>query len=350
MNENNFIKTAKIKVFGVGGGGCNAVNRMVEADVQGVDFYICNTDIQSLNTSNCKNKIHLGEELTKGLGAGADPEIGKKAAEESESQIREAMQGADMVFIATGLGGGTGTGASPVFAKIAQELGILTVAIVTKPFSFEGRKRTDQAFAGLTRLKEYVDSLIIISNNKVLEIVGNIPLPDAFREADNVLRQGVQTITDLIAAPSLINLDFADIKNVMKGQGTALIGIGMDKDPKVAAKNAIESKLLEAKIVGASSAIINITGGSSITISDANDAVSTIREQVGGEIDFIFGIAINNQIQDDIIVTVIATGFDKNQYATSYNEEDYKETITTTSKNNSNEASVPEFFRSRSNF
>ncbi len=313
MTDLQYEQVARIKVFGVGGAGCNAINRMVEEGVQGVEFFVANTDLQVLNVSPVKNKLVLGKETTKGLGAGANPEIGYQAALESENDIREAMQGADMIFITAGLGGGTGTGAAPLFAKIAKDLGALTVGIVTKPFSFEGKKRTIQALSGLDNLKEYVDSLIIVSNNQLLEVIGRIPFVDAFKEADNVLRQGVQTITDLIAVPALINLDFADVRAIMEGQGTALIGIGMaqgDNKSQEAAQKAIQSPLLEAQIKGARNAIVNVTGGNSITAYDANDAVEFIREAAGGEIDIVFGIAINEKIGDAIIVTVIATGFD----------------------------------------
>jgi cell division protein FtsZ len=313
MSELNYNQVAKIKVFGVGGAGCNAINRMVEEDVRGVEFYVANTDLQVLNISPAKNKLILGKTITKGLGAGANPEIGYKAALESEDDIREAMKGADMVFITAGLGGGTGTGAAPLFAKIAKEFDILTVGIVTKPFTFEGKKRTEQANRGLEELRNYVDSLIIVSNNQLLEVIGRIPFVEAFREADNVLRQGVQTITDLIAVPALINLDFADVRAVMEGQGSALIGIGMaqgDNKAQEAAAKAITSPLLEAQIRGARNAIVNVTGGESITIYDANDAVDFIRESAGSEIDIIFGVAINESLGDNIIITVIATGFD----------------------------------------
>ncbi len=313
MSDLQYNQVAKIKVFGIGGAGCNAINRMVDEGVQGVEFYVANTDLQVLNISPVKNKIILGRETTKGLGAGANPEMGRKAALESEAEIREAMKGSDMVFITAGLGGGTGTGAAPLFAKIAKESNILTVGIVTKPFSFEGRKRMDQALNGLEDLKQFVDSLIIVSNNQLLEVIGRIPFIEAFREADNVLRQGVQTITDLIAVPALINLDFADVRTVMEGQGSALIGIGMaqgENKAQEAAAKAITSPLLEAQIRGARNAIVNVTGGQAISIYDANDAVEFIREAAGSEIDIIFGVAINDKIGDSIIVTVIATGFD----------------------------------------
>jgi len=288
MSELNYNQVAKIKVFGVGGAGCNAINRMVEEDVRGVEFYVANTDLQVLNISPAKNKIILGKTTTKGLGAGANPDIGYKAAVESEDDIRAAMEGADMVFITAGLGGGTGTGAAPLFAKIAKEFDILTVGIVTKPFTFEGKKRTEQSIRGLEELRKYVDSLIIVSNNQLLEVIGRIPFVEAFREADNVLRQGVQTITDLIAVPAMINLDFADVRAVMEGQGSALIGIGMaqgENKAQEAAAKAITSPLLEAQIRGARNAIVNVTGGESITIFDANDAVEFIRDSAGSDID-----------------------------------------------------------------
>ncbi len=309
-----YQQVARIKVFGIGGAGCNAINRMVDEGLQGVEFYVANTDLQVLNVSLVKNKLVLGKDTTRGLGAGGNPEIGRRAAMESENDIREAMKDTDMIFITCGLGGGTGTGAAPMFAKLAQEAGALTVAIVTKPFSFEGARRMRQAEEGLEELKDYTDSIITVSNNQLLEVIGRIPFRDAFKEADNVLRQGVQTITDLIAVPALINLDFADVKSVMVDQGAALIGIGMANGESKAidaAQNAITSPLLEAQIEGASKAIINVTGGESITIYDANDAVEFIRHSAGRDIDIIFGVAINDQLQDNIIVTVIATGFEQ---------------------------------------
>lgn len=313
MDNLDLDQVANIKVFGIGGAGTNAVNRMVEEGLEGVEFYVANTDMQSLNISPIENKIVLGREITKGLGAGRNPEIGFKAAQESEAEIREIMQGADMVFITAGMGGGTGTGAAPLFAKIAKEVGALTVGIVTKPFTFEGRKSINFAHDGLSNLKEHVDSLIIVSNDKLLEVIGRIPFEEAFKEADNVLRQGVQTITDLIAIPALINLDFADVRTTMENQGSALIGIGMaqgDNKATEAAQRAILSPLLEAKIDGAKNAIVNVTGGSDISIYDANEAVEYIREAAGGDIDIIFGVAINDDVGESIIVTVIATGFE----------------------------------------
>ena len=311
-----FDQVANIKVFGIGGGGCNAVNRMVNEGVQGVTFYACNTDLSALNKSPVENKIILGREITKGLGAGANPEVGRRAAQESENEIREAIKGSDMVFLTAGLGGGTGTGAIPLFAKIAKEEGALTVGIVTKPFTFEGKKRMNAAMSGLEELKEYVDSLIIVSNNNLLEVLGRKPLVEAFQAADNVLRQGVQTITDLIAVPALINLDFADVKTIMENQGSALIGIGMadgEDKARMAAERAIQSPLLETQISGAKNAIVNITGGESITLFDAEDAMAFIREAAGNDIDAIYGVAINENLGDSIIVTVIATGFEEKE-------------------------------------
>ena len=308
-----YNQVARIKVFGVGGAGCNAVNRMVNDGVKGVEFFVCNTDVQSLNLSKCANKIVLGKNTTKGLGSGGNPEVGQKAAIESEDEIREALNGADMVFITCGMGGGTGTGAAPIFAKIAKESGALTVGVVTTPFDFEGRRRADQANVGIEQLKQYIDSLIIVSNNKLLSVIGKIPMEEAFKEADNVLRQGVQTITDLIAVPAFINLDFADVRTVMANKGTALIGIGMaqgDNKAKEAAARAIKSPLLDAQIKGAKAAIINVTGGPNISIYDSAVAVEYVKEAAGNDIDIIYGVAINSQLGENIIVTVIATGFE----------------------------------------
>ena len=306
-----YNQVVRIKVFGVGGAGCNAVNRMVNDGVKGVEFYVCNTDLQCLNMSKCQNKIVLGKNTTKGLGAGSNPEVGAKAAGESEDDIRKAIAGADMVFI---------TGGAPIIARLAKEAGALTVGVVTTPFRFEGRKRNDQAQVGLESLKEYIDSLIIVSNDKLLSVIGKIPMQDAFKEADNVLRQGVQTITDLIAVPAYINLDFADVKAVMQGKGTALIGIGMangENKAKEAAAKAIKSPLLEAQIKGAKSAIINITGGNDISVYDAQVAIDYIKEAAGNDIDTIFGVAMNDKLGENIIVTVIATGFELPNTATT---------------------------------
>lgn len=347
---------ATIKVVGVGGAGCNAVNRMVHEGMNGVEFFVANTDVQALDSSPVENKITLGPEITGGLGAGSIPEIGRKAAEESEDEIREIVKDTDMVFVTAGLGGGTGTGAAPLFAKIAQEEGALVVGIVTKPFLFEGPSRSKKAHSGLEELKKHVDSLIIISNNQLLEVIGNIPFQDAFLEADNVLRQGVQTITDLIAVPALINLDFADVRSVMKNQGTALIGIGMaeGEDKAInAAEAAITSPLLEAQIDGAQRAIINVTGGETMSIQDANNAVEYIRDAAGSDMEIIFGVAINESIGDAIIVTVIATGFDKGEEVETYEpkqkfeykpQSPKKEAVEEEPKDQSG---IPDFFRKR---
>lgn len=309
-----FNQVANIKVFGVGGGGSNAVNRMVADGVKGVDFYIANTDVQVMKNSPADAKIVLGKETTKGLGAGGNPEFGRKAAEEAETEIKDAIKGADMVFITAGEGGGTGTGAAPIIAKAAKEEGALTVAVVTRPFTFEGRRRSNNAAEGIEELKKYVDSLIVVSNDNLLEVIGRKPIEEAFQAADNVLRQGVQTISDLIAVPALMNLDFADVRSVMSNQGRALIGIGMaegEDKAVVAAEKAIQSPLLEAQIAGAKNAIINITGGDKVSLFDAQNAVAVIQDAAGGDVDCIFGIAINEQLGDAIIVTVIATGFEE---------------------------------------
>ena len=314
MDENmDFVQVAKIKVVGVGGGGCNAVTRMVTDGVKGVEFYVANTDAQMLKGITDVNKIVLGKDLTHGLGAGGNPEIGRKAAVEAENEIREAVTGANMVFVAAGMGGGTGTGAAPIVAKIARELGALTVGVVTSPFTFEGPRRARQAQAGLADLKENVDSIIVVSNDRLLDAIGGRPMNEAFREADNVLRQAVQTITDLIAIPAFINLDFADVSSVMKDRGAALIGIGMsdgDNKAEEAAKRAISSPLLDVSIAGAKDAIVNVTGGPNITLYDANTALAAIREAVGNEVNTILGVAVNDQLDDQIIVTIIATGFE----------------------------------------
>ncbi|ALA97551.1 cell division protein FtsZ [Spiroplasma kunkelii CR2-3x] len=319
-NFDNYEQVASIKVIGIGGAGNNAVNRMIEAGVQGVEFIVANTDAQIISVSKSKNKIVLGKETSKGLGAGANPDVGRQAAIESAEEIKDALKGADMVFVAAGMGGGTGTGAAPIIAKLAREQGALTVGIITTPFSFEGRARNSYAIQGIEELRKHVDSLIIISNDRLLEVIGGVPLKDSFKEADNILRQGVQTITDLIAVPSLINLDFADIKTVMKNKGNALfgIGIGSGKDKAIEAANkAIISPLLEASIRGARDAIINVTGGNTLTLNDANDAVDIVKQAIGGEVNIIFGTAVNEHLDDEMIVTVIATGFDEEQNFTN---------------------------------
>lgn len=305
---------AKIKVIGVGGGGCNAVNRMVDSGVKGVDFIVANTDLQVLNNSRAENKLQLGTTITNGLGAGADPEIGRAAAEESRAEIEEMLKDSDMVFVTCGMGGGTGTGAAPIVAEISQKLGALTVGIVTKPFRFEGKKRMEQAIVGIEELKKHVDTLIVIPNDRLRDLVDKTtPMLEAFKEVDNVLHRGVQSISDLIAVPGLINLDFADVKTVMEKRGNALIGIGLgvgENRAIEAAKQAVSSPLLETSIVGATDAIINITGGSNLNLFEAEDAAEVVRTAANNEINTIFGAVINENLNDEVIVTVIATGFD----------------------------------------
>ena len=304
---------AKIKVIGLGGGGGNAINSMVESGVKGVEFISANTDLQVLNTSKAEVKIQLGKN---GLGAGGKPEIGKEAAIEAKDEIEEALKGADMVFITCGMGGGTGSGAAPVVAEIAQGLGALTVAIVTKPFTFEGKKRMQNALTSLDELKKHVDTLIVIPNDRLREIIDKTtPMLEAFKEVDNVLRRGVQSITDLIAVVGLVNLDFADVKGVMENSGNAIIGIGigMGEERAIeAAKQAVSSPLLETSISGATDAIINITGGLNLTLFEAEQAAEVVRAAANTDINTIFGSVINENLTDEVIVTVIATGFDKN--------------------------------------
>lgn len=308
---------ARIKVIGCGGGGSNAVNRMIEAGVQGVEFIAVNTDAQALQLSKAPHKLQIGEKLTRGLGAGANPEVGKKAAEESRESIVNALKGADMVFVTAGMGGGTGTGAAPVIAEIAREVGSLTVGVVTRPFTFEGRKRMMQAINGIEALKEKVDTLIVIPNDRLLEIVDkNTPMLEAFREADNVLRQGVQGISDLIAVPGLINLDFADVKAIMSEKGSALMGIGIatgENRAAEAAKKAICSPLLETSIDGAHGVLMNITGGSNLSLYEVNEAADIVSSSADRDVNMIFGAVINEDLEDEIVVTVIATGFDESK-------------------------------------
>ena len=305
---------AKIKVIGVGGGGNNAVNRMIESGLKGVEFIVANTDLQVLDKSKASKKIQIGKELTSGLGAGSNPQIGKEAALESKAEIEEALEGADMVFVTCGMGGGTGTGAAPVIANIAQEMGALTVGIVTKPFSFEGKKRMNQAIQGLDELKAHVDTLIVIPNDRLREIIDKTtPLVESFKEVDNVLRRGVQSISDLIAVAGLINLDFADVKAVMENRGNALIGIGIgvgEGRATEAAKQAVSSPLLETSIDGATDAIINVTGGTNLTLFEVEEAAEVVRQSANTDINTIFGAVINENLKDEIIVTVIATGFE----------------------------------------
>ncbi len=314
MNGLEMDQIAKIKVIGVGGGGCNAVNRMIESGVKGVEFIVANTDLQVLNSSKAPVKLQIGSTITNGLGAGAKPEVGKEAALESKSEIEEALKGADMVFVTCGMGGGTGTGGAPVIAEIAQSLGALTVGIVTKPFGFEGKRRMEQALKGVEELKRNVDTLIVIPNDRLRDIIDkSTPLPDAFKEVDNILHRGVQSISDLIAITGLVNLDFADVKAVMENRGNALIGIGLgvgENRAIDAARHAVSSPLLETSIEGATDAIINITGGKSLTLFEAEYAAEIVREAANTDINTIFGAVINENLNDEVIVTVIATGFD----------------------------------------
>jgi cell division protein FtsZ len=313
--DTNLDSLATIKVIGVGGGGNNAVNRMIEHGVQGVEFIAVNTDAQALNLSKAETRMQIGGKLTRGLGAGANPEVGKKAAEESREQIEEVLAGADMVFVTAGMGGGTGTGAAPVIAQIARELGALTVGVVTRPFTFEGRKRSTQAQGGISSMKEAVDTLIVIPNDRLLEIVDkSTPMLEAFREADNVLRQGVQGISDLIATPGLINLDFADVKTIMSNKGSALMGIGVaagENRATEAAKKAISSPLLEKSIDGAQGVLMNITGGSNLSLYEVQEAADIVASASDQEVNMIFGSVINDNLKDEILVTVIATGFNE---------------------------------------
>ena len=314
------LQGAVIKVIGVGGAGNNAVNRMIAEGVQGVEFIVANTDTQALANSKAETKIQLGPKLTKGLGAGSLPDIGLKAAEESEERIREALSGADLIFVTAGMGGGTGTGAAPIVARIAKELGALTVGVVTRPFSFEGPKRGRYAAEGVAQMKANVDTLVTISNNRLLEIVDKkTPMLEAFREADNVLRQGVQGISDLIIAPGYVNLDFADVKTVMKDQGSALMGIGVasgENRTAEATKKAISSPLLEVSIDGAEQILLNITGGSDLTLFEAQDASDIVAAAATNDVNIIFGTSINENLGDEVIVTVIATGIDEEHKGT----------------------------------
>ncbi|KZE46490.1 cell division protein FtsZ [Brevibacillus parabrevis] len=308
---------ARIKVIGCGGGGSNAVNRMIAGGVKGVEFITLNTDAQALQLSSAEIKLQIGEKLTRGLGAGANPEIGKKAAEESRDLIENALRGADMVFVTAGMGGGTGTGAAPVVAEIAKEMGALTVGVVTRPFSFEGRKRSQHGEAGIAALKEKVDTLIVIPNDRLLEIVDkNTPMLEAFREADNILRQGVQGISDLIAVPGLINLDFADVKTIMTERGSALMGIGVgsgENRAAEAARRAISSPLLETSIDGARGVLMNITGGTNLSLYEVNEAADIVSSAADPDVNMIFGAVINEDLKNELVVTVIATGFEHAQ-------------------------------------
>lgn len=311
---------ATIKVVGCGGGGNNAVNRMVDAGLRGVEFISVNTDRQALSQTNAQVKIQIGEKLTKGLGAGAIPEVGRRAAEESREEIASALKGADLVFITAGMGGGTGTGAAPIVAEIARDLGTLTIAVVTKPFNFEGKQRMKNAEAGIAELKQHVDTLVVIPNDRLLQVVSKgTTMVEAFRIADDVLRQGIQGISDLIAVPAMINLDFADVKTVMESGGMAHMGIGLGRGENKlveAAKNAISSPLLETNIDGARAVLINVTGGEDISIVDINEAANLIMEAADPDANIIFGAGIDETMGDEVRITVIATGFEKTPFPT----------------------------------
>ena len=327
MDNNNYDDnygtddTATIKVIGVGGAGNNAVNRMVDSGIEGVEFVTVNTDRQALLLSKAGTKIQIGEKITRGLGAGANPDIGAQAAEESKSEISEAIKGADMVFVTAGMGGGTGTGAAPIVASIAKEMGILTIAVVTKPFTFEGKKRLTQAERGIESLKGKVDTLVVIPNDKLLQIIDRkTSIVEAFKMADDVLRQGVQGISDLIKVPGLVNLDFADVKTIMLNTGMAHMGIGRasgENRAEDAAKQAIQSPLLETSIEGARGVIINITGGENLGLHEVNTAAELVQRSVDPEANIIFGTVTDPSMEDEIKITVIATGFEKNENISS---------------------------------
>ncbi len=311
------ITGARIKVIGVGGGGSNAVNRMIDAGIKGVEFIVANTDLQALNASRAPMKIQLGGKSTRGLGAGSNPEVGREAAMEDSSKLLDVLEGSDMVFVTAGLGGGTGTGAAPVVASLAMELGILTVAVVTKPFTVEGKKRMAQAEQGLADLRGCVDTLLTIPNSKLRKVEERITIMEAFRRADDVLLQAVRGITDLIMTPGIINLDFADVTTVMKGKGVALMGIGMGQGDDAASKAmraALDYKLLEENsIKGAKAALINVTGGPGMVLGEVEDAIGMIESEADDNADIIWGSVIKDDLDDEIRITVIATGFDTQQ-------------------------------------
>ena len=359
VEENTMIDgTATIKVIGVGGAGTNAVNRMVESGIRGVDFIAVNTDRQALILSKAGSKIQIGEKITRGLGAGANPDIGAQAADESKSEIAEALRGADMVFVTAGMGGGTGTGAAPIVAAAAKEMGILTIGVVTKPFTFEGKKRLTQADRGIESLKNKVDALVVIPNDKLLQIIDRkTSMVEAFKMADDVLRQGVQGISDLIAIPGLVNLDFADVKTIMLNTGMAHMGIGRasgESRAEDAAKQAIQSPLLETSIEGARGVIINITGGSNLGLHEVNTAAELVQRSVDPEANIIFGAVIDESLDEDIVITVIATGFEKdnNQPGMNVNDSNVKPWSSTKTSfssssetNSSNDLDIPTFLR-----
>ena len=346
-------QNARIEVIGVGGGGSNAVNRMILSDLEGVSYRVLNTDAQALLQSAAKNKVQLGQTLTRGLGAGGNPSIGQKAAEESRTDLQQALQGSDLVFIAAGMGGGTGTGAAPIVAEVAKESGALTVGIVTKPFSFEGRRRLRQADEGIARLAESVDTLIVIPNDRLKDVNADAPLQQAFRNADDILRMGVKGISDIITCPGLVNVDFADVRSVMTEAGTALLGIGLGSGRSraiEAAQAAISSPLLEAaRIDGAKGCVINISGGKDMTLEDMTSASEIVSDVVDPEANIIVGTVIDEQLEGEIQVTVIATGFESNQ---PYTNQRGRRNLSSSSSYKQNEIKepgpgIPEFLRIR---
>jgi len=337
---------AQIKVVGVGGGGSNAVNRMVESGLKGVEFIAINTDKQALYSSKAEHKLQIGEKLTKGLGAGANPEIGRKAAAESKEDIYRRLEGADMVFVTAGMGGGTGTGAAPIVSEIAKEMGILTVGVVTKPFTFEGKKRMSHAQIGIDELREKVDTLVTIPNDRLLQVIEKkTTMLDAFKIADDVLKQGVQGISDLIAVPGLVNLDFADVKTIMLEQGLAHMGIGSavgENRASEAARQAIQSPLLETSIKGAKGVLLNITGGAGLGLFEVNEAAELVTEAADEDANIIFGAVINEALEDELRITVIATGFDN---APLTEEEVHKEDQSVEEKKKEDSLDIPVFLR-----
>ena len=370
MDNNNYDDnygtddTATIKVIGVGGAGNNAVNRMVDSGIEGVEFVTVNTDRQALLLSKAGTKIQIGEKITRGLGAGANPDIGAQAAEESKSEISEAIKGADMVFVTAGMGGGTGTGAAPIVASIAKEMGILTIAVVTKPFTFEGKKRLTQAERGIESLKGKVDTLVVIPNDKLLQIIDRkTSIVEAFKMADDVLRQGVQGISDLIKVPGLVNLDFADVKTIMLNTGMAHMGIGRasgENRAEDAAKQAIQSPLLETTIEGARGVIINITGGNDLGLQEANTAAELVQRSVDPEANIIFGVVTDENLGDEISITVIATGFEQqeppissigveNLVTNTWNKKINSIPTPVENKDNQNDLDIPSFLRKKGN-
>jgi len=361
LNQSSEIlpsQNAKIEVIGVGGGGSNAVNRMINSDLDGVTFRVLNTDAQALLQSSATQRVQLGQNLTRGLGAGGNPSIGQKAAEESKEELQQALDGADLVFIAAGMGGGTGTGAAPVVAEVAKQSGALTVGIVTKPFSFEGKRRMRQAEEGITRLAENVDTLIVIPNDKLKDVISGAPLQEAFRSADDVLRMGVKGISDIITKPGLVNVDFADIRSVMTEAGTALMGIGIGSGRSralEAAQAAINSPLLESdKIRGAKGCVINITGGHDMTLDDMTSASDFIYEVLDPEANIIVGAVIDDSMESEIAVTVIVTGFnssppDNNQSFRRRISNGPNSPFYNSSDNKEGGANIPEFLRLRQN-